>query len=1037
MRGLLRRAATSETLHGALVLALLLCAFFRTPLARYAEVHYSPADLTQDFSLTKIEPGHPPGNKLMSDAVTQMEPWLMFNRDELRAGRFPLWNPWNGAGCPHFANFQSAVFSPFSLPYYVLGFKAALLASAFLKLWVLGFFTFLYLKTLRLRQIPALLGATIFMFGGHNVVLLYFPHVGAIAALPAGMYFVETAFRRFEAGREGVLAPLAGLAISLAAGLLAGNPEPFYFAVLLVSAYVVARLVALALAAPERRGAVAILGSKLLAASLLAAGLCAFQVLPFFEYLANSRVLEQRSLTQTALDPRFWPLMMFPNALGNPSSAYNLSYSVPPPTFELVHMAYAGGVAVFLAAVSLAFLRRDRYVAFFAGAATVWAFYAYDLFGAARWFAFVPTVGMAPMNRSQAVWIFCIACCAALAANRLLAREGKPAFEAALATALAGIAFLVACLVGADRRIEEFATFPSPNHVRFLDFVPDHVRWMSAVFLAGCAAVVALWLTRARIARLAAGATLLGAVFLQSGWLLRDYNPVTEDRFFFPVTPAIAALRETVGQDRVAILGEDGIPPDSNLAYGLSLIQSYDGMWVRDYDLLYRVMFGDTHNWRPIVRGGERALKMFGVDWVLAKWRWNFLDSGLSRIARDPDQKFAPQEVLPRGEITQTFKCRWPRLQVVAVWLGVHANTRPFTLRFRLEELETGRTICERDVTSHEIAADIYSSRQTTFPLDLQLSPPGRPVVFAFDPEADSERRSYRITLTCPQGTGGHAAIAWSATRRTYVDGESRKGGEPLPGELLFDYSCNADRFELVREIGDFGLYRYKGALGRGWAVRGASVAANDAEAIDLLHDPAFDPGTLVVLSPEIAGATGIAEAPRSRLIKTRDSVKVYYVCADGRSIVHIADEATFLANKFRWDQIETVSDEEFARHEIVDPDLALARRSGLRLVSSPALGESPPKIVAATPTSLRWEVERREPGYLVISQARFPGWKARVNGVDATVHRANYAFSAVELKGGLNVVDFWYDPESFRHGAWISLASAVIGLLCLIRALR
>ena len=118
----IRRLFFSETLQGALVLAAFLCVFFSTPLARYDEVHYSSADLTQDFCLTKFEGGHHPGNKLLSDAVVQMQPWEMFNKRELAAGRFPLWNTWNGNGCPHFANYQAAVLSPFSIPYYVLDF---------------------------------------------------------------------------------------------------------------------------------------------------------------------------------------------------------------------------------------------------------------------------------------------------------------------------------------------------------------------------------------------------------------------------------------------------------------------------------------------------------------------------------------------------------------------------------------------------------------------------------------------------------------------------------------------------------------------------------------------------------------------------------------------------------------------------------------------------------------------------------------------------------------------------------------------------
>lgn len=187
-----------ETLRGGLALAALLVAFFWTPLSRYDEVYYSSADLLQDFSLTRVEPGFPAENRIMSDEITEMQPWAMFNRDELREGRIPWWNPWNGAGCPHFANYQSAVFSLFTLPWYVLPTKAAILVAAFLKLWLCGFFTFLFLKKRRVSFWAAMLGGTAFMFGGHNVLLVSFPHAGAQAVLPAGLYFAECVLQRFQ-----------------------------------------------------------------------------------------------------------------------------------------------------------------------------------------------------------------------------------------------------------------------------------------------------------------------------------------------------------------------------------------------------------------------------------------------------------------------------------------------------------------------------------------------------------------------------------------------------------------------------------------------------------------------------------------------------------------------------------------------------------------------------------------------------------------------------------------------------------------------
>ena len=121
----------------------------------------------------------------------------------------------------------------------------------------------------------------------------------------------------------------------------------------------------------------------------------------------------------------------------------------------------------------------------------------------------------------------------------------------------------------------------------------------------------------------------------------------------------------------------------------------------------------------------------------------------------------------------------------------------------------------------------------------------------------------------------------------------------------------------------------------------------------------------------------------------------------------------------------------------VVRADLELERQAGLRMVEPADGDEEPPRIVSETPTRTVIEVERQEPGYLVISQARYPGWKARVNGAEARLFRANYAFSAVELAAGSSVVDYYYDPDSLRVGLWILLGSAVVSVLAAWRGLR
>jgi hypothetical protein len=42
----------------------------------------------------------------------QFYPWREFAMSEFAQGRFPLWNPYNGAGAPLLANYQSALLYP-------------------------------------------------------------------------------------------------------------------------------------------------------------------------------------------------------------------------------------------------------------------------------------------------------------------------------------------------------------------------------------------------------------------------------------------------------------------------------------------------------------------------------------------------------------------------------------------------------------------------------------------------------------------------------------------------------------------------------------------------------------------------------------------------------------------------------------------------------------------------------------------------------------------------------------------------------------
>ncbi len=75
--------------------------------------------------------------------------------------------------------------------------------------------------------------------------------------------------------------------------------------------------------------------------------------------------------------------------------------------------------------------------------------------------------------------------------------------------------------------------------------------------------------------------------------------------------------------------------------------------------------------------------------------------------------------------------------------------------------------------------------------------------------------------------------------------------------------------------------------------------------------------------------------------------------------------------------------------------------------------------------------------GILVLTDSFYPGWRAYVNGVEQEILRANYFFRGVALPAGEHIVEFRYEPLSFKIGLAISLLTlALIGAVTLWRFL-
>ena len=90
-------------------------------------------------------------------------------------------------------------------------------------------------------------------------------------------------------------------------------------------------------------------------------------------------------------------------------------------------------------------------------------------------------------------------------------------------------------------------------------------------------------------------------------------------------------------------------------------------------------------------------------------------------------------------------------------------------------------------------------------------------------------------------------------------------------------------------------------------------------------------------------------------------------------------------------------------------------------------------EIVTYAPEHVVLDVEATGDGYLVLTDTYYPGWRARVDGEEVPIFRANLTSRAVELPAGRHRVEFEYRPRVLYLGLAISLGSLLLVVFGLI----
>jgi hypothetical protein len=131
-----------------------------------------------------------------------------------------------------------------------------------------------------------------------------------------------------------------------------------------------------------------------------------------------------------------------------------------------------------------------------------------------------------------------------------------------------------------------------------------------------------------------------------------------------------------------------------------------------------------------------------------------------------------------------------------------------------------------------------------------------------------------------------------------------------------------------------------------------------------------------------------------------------------------------FLVSDVRVGGDESLSGIDLHRTALVDRAIPMAL--------SPGPADGCIQAMRYEPDSLELAVESPRPAFLVLSEAFYPGWQARIDNVESEIYRTDVAFRGVLLPAGAHRVRLEFRPTIFRLGRFITgiSAGALLALL-------
>lgn len=523
---------------------------------------YSPY---RDFYSASYPNGIPFKNFLITDPVRQTYIWKELSIDVIKSGHLPLWNPYEMAGKPLISNFQSGVFYPLNLIFFVLPFAFSWSVFIMMQTVLGGIFTFWYLRNLKINAYASLLGSLSILFSGFSISWLEWGTVISTSLwLPLLLLSIDKIFHNakpHKISRKWFIV----YTFALISSFFAGHLQTFFYLFLICTFYFIFRL-------RENKGHKKTLVAFLVA-NVVFIVVTVVQWVPTLQFInLSARELDQNYRTVEGWFIPWKHLIQFvsPDFFGNPVT---LNYWGTWNYGELV--GFIGVLPLLFSFFS--FFKKNSTVVFFLSVALISLLFALPTgISKVPYVYNLPFLSSAQPTRLIFLVSFSLSVLASFGFDTIINYK-KVSRKFLIPPFVVGAVFILLWVAVITNSPVLFGSAAEALTAK------RNLIFPSAIFMVGI--ILLFLLFRLKSERLRQGVIILIVIvaFFDLLRFAQKFTPFTNPSYLYPNTHSIDFLKEQKGAFRIAVMDRRIMPPNFFTHYKLQTIEGYDPLYLRSY----------------------------------------------------------------------------------------------------------------------------------------------------------------------------------------------------------------------------------------------------------------------------------------------------------------------------------------------------------------------------------------------------------------------------------------------------------------------